>query len=504
MLDLYAIAAIYILTGIIYAVMARNYLTVSKWRAVLTIYFLTVIAVLVQLVKPFYLVEMFSTAMGLLVIMLIVIRPEETLDSSVNISSWKAYQEDLKNILRSGQEVQIVVARMSNAEEIRAYLGEDEYNRYVRDVADEIRKMYDGIHAHFDLYFEKPGTYYHILEDTDVHVPDLLPVFVEAATERIRRYAVQGVRFVPQFCMIHCPRDLRDLQDIINLGHKFYTLGAHGQTIFMAPDLIGTRMYDITNRMDGILNRAITGNTLEVYYQPIYDVYNGKYRSAEALARVNDTMYGMISPSVFIPAAESSGLILPLGDMIMEKVFAFIANHDLEKLGLSYIEINLSVAQCVQQDLPEKISRLQKKYNIRPDQVNFEVTETMFENFSTTMDNNIHKLKELGYTFSLDDYGVGYSNIQRMCKLPVDIVKIDKSLVDGMFTEEGSIIIKSTINMMQGIQKELVIEGVETKEAADELANMSCNCIQGFYYSRPLQQDAFLQFVEAQASPQPA
>ena len=103
----------------------------------------------------------------------------------------------------------------------------------------------------------------------------------------------------------------------------------------------------------------------------------------------------------------------------------------------------------------------------------------------------------MGYSFSLDDYGVGYSNIQRMSKLPLDIIKIDKSLVDEMFTNDGRVIIKNTIRMMKGIHKELVVEGVETKEAVDALAEMSCDYIQGFYYSRPLPEDAFIQFMTA-------
>jgi EAL domain-containing protein (putative c-di-GMP-specific phosphodiesterase class I) len=103
----------------------------------------------------------------------------------------------------------------------------------------------------------------------------------------------------------------------------------------------------------------------------------------------------------------------------------------------------------------------------------------------------------MGYNFSLDDYGVGFSNIQRMSKLPIALVKIDKSLVDEMFTEDGNVIIRNTVRMMQGIRKQLVAEGVETRSQIDALSEMSCDHIQGFYYSRPLPADEFVTFLKA-------
>ena len=181
---------------------------------------------------------------------------------------------------------------------------------------------------------------------------------------------------------------------------------------------------------------------------------------------------------------------------MLEQVFRFISEHDLAALGLSYIEINLSVAQVLQTDLPQTVERLQKQYHIEPKQVNFEITETLHDSISDVLDRNVRTLRDMGYGFSLDDYGVGYSNIQRMSRLPLDIIKIDKSLVDDMFSEDGRVIIHNTVRMMQGIRKELVIEGVETREEVEVLSEMSCDFIQGFYYSKPLPVEAFVQFLK--------
>jgi predicted signal transduction protein with EAL and GGDEF domain len=354
MIALYIIAALYSLSAAGYSLVVREYLPVEKWVALISVFVLNVVAVIVQMLNQNIVVEMFATSIGSLMIMLLVMRPEEAIDSSVNISSWNAYQNDLRNILRSGQQVQIVVVRMGNASEIRNYIGENKFNDFVMEVADEIEALYNRLHVRISLYFERPGTFYLILDDMGVDVPALVPDFIDASTERVKKYADQGVRFNPKFCVIHVPDDMNTFEDIINMGHRFNRLGARDRILFVASELVGSRDYRVISNIDGILNRIITENTLEMVYQPIFDIRENRFKSAEALARIRDTEYGMISPAIFIPAAESAGLMWPIGEIILETVYRFISQHDPASLGLSYIEINLSVAQCLQRELPER------------------------------------------------------------------------------------------------------------------------------------------------------
>ena len=231
-------------------------------------------------------------------------------------------------------------------------------------------------------------------------------------------------------------------------------------------------------------------------YQPIYDVRSGRFRSAEALARINDPEYGLISPGVFIPAAEAQGLIIPLGDVISNQVFRFVSEHDLDALGLQFVEMNLSVAQCMDSSLPAKLSALQKKYGVDPGTINLEITETTYENIGEIMLENVSALIKMGYSFALDDYGTGYSSIQRINRLPLRLVKIDKSVLDEVSTENGRTILEYTMRMMQKTGKQLVVEGAETREAVEMLESMGCDYIQGFYFAKPLSEDAFVQFLE--------
>ena len=493
----YIVAGIYGLIGTAYTCYCKRYLAIGKWIALLSIYVLTFVGVTIQLFRSDLLVELFSSSIGSSMILLLVMRPEESMDAGVGIQNWKTYKTDLANIVKRHESMQILVIRIVNAEEIRSYLGEDRYNGLLLEVVDEMQKLYkeNRSYVNGESYLERPGTLYLTLDDAEYDLEVEVPPFLERCRVIFNRYADCSIRFDVKTCLIRYPDDLTEVKEILNLGQKFPQFGELGQEIFRASDIVKSRDYEIVSHMDEILRRAIDEDGFEMYYQPIYNNRTGCFASAEALLRLKDSKYGMISPGIFIPYAEANGFILPIGDIVLDKVFRFISAHDLEDLGLGYIEINLSVAQVLQRDLPEKVAALQERYRVKPAQVNFEITETLYDNISDVMDRNVRKLKEMGYSFSLDDYGVGYSNIQRMSKLPLSIIKIDKSLVDEMFTEDGRVIIKNTVRMVQGIHKELVVEGVETREEIEALAAMSCEYIQGFYYSKPLPEREFVRFL---------
>ncbi|MCR4658450.1 MAG: EAL domain-containing protein [Lachnospiraceae bacterium] len=495
---LYIVALFYAVFGTGYLIFCRRFMEIKKLTALISMYILTFIAVFWQFLHPGYLVEMYSSAIACLMITLLVLRPEEITDSNVGLPGWKAYRAELHKIVTVRNPVHIIVVRYLNAGKIRTYLGEEQYQGYVRKIAEGLIQFFHTYDRFFELYYEGPGTLYCVFagEEYDIF-PDLDRVN-RLVREHTREYENYGVRMDPRVCSISYPGDLDNEADIIRLGHEFYGLIPLEQTFVRASELVGTRRYEIGARMDSILNRAITERGFEMYYQPIYSVRDESFTSAEALIRLKDDTYGAISPGLFIPAAESMGLILPIGDFVLDTVFRFISHNDIKSLGLEYIDINLSVAQCLQQNLPAKIRKLQEEYRIDPSQVNFEITETSYDDIGNLAERNIQELVEMGYSFSLDDYGTGYSNIRRVSRLPLKIIKIDKSLVDDMGTEYGGRIIRNAIRMMKDVDKMLVAEGVETAEDFYRLSELDCDYIQGYYFSKPLSEEQFLEFCRGQ------
>ena len=504
MMVIYVLALLYGVGGLGYCIYCRRYLPRNKWLALMSIYVLAYIAVGIQFFRPELLLEMFFTAIATLVILFSVMRPEERMDSEVGMLSWASYQSDLRNIILSGEHVQIVVIRMLNCQEIRTYLGDHRYNAYLSAIAGEIRALGWHRHSRLEVYFERPGTVYLIVDEIETNAQTLVERLGQEAGDKLRQYTDMGVRFEPRICYIRVPEDLDRAESIVSLGHIFENIDKRDQLAYRADEIVRSRTFAIVSHMEEILMRAIRGDSLEMYYQPIYDVRSGGFHSAEALARITDPEFGLISPSAFIPAAETMGLIIPLGERIMDQVFRFVSEHDLNEMGLSYIEMNLSVAQCMQASLPETIGALQKKYGVDPNLINLEITETTFENISEVMLENVNQLISMGYSFALDDYGIGYSSIQRVNHLPLQLIKIDKSMLDEIGSRNGRMILEHTVRMMQSIDKLLVAEGAETLDEVEELERMDCDYIQGFYFSHPLPESDFLCFIEDHNGRRPA
>jgi EAL domain-containing protein (putative c-di-GMP-specific phosphodiesterase class I) len=395
------------------------------------------------------------------------------------------------------RRVQIAVVDFINAKQLYYYLGEERYCAYLAQIIKQIETIFVREHVFCDIYFEQPGYIYVIIENMEFDVEDCVRRVYGDMVRSSEKAVSSGERLIPRVCCISVPDDINDFEEIIRLGHEFSTQ-LRGDCLYTkASDIVASRDYGIMSHMDLILNRAIAEHKFRIYYQPIYSVAHGRFISAEALIRLIDDEYGFVSPGIFIPAAERKGVILPIGDFVLEDVHRFISENDLDKLGLEYIEVNLSVMQCLQEDLPAKLAMLGEKYGVSPDKVNLEITETTSADIGAgIMDDNLELLSGMGYTFSLDDFGTGYSNMQRVSRLPLKIIKLDKSLVDDMQSPDGLSIMRNTVKMMRDIDKELVAEGVETEENLQCLEELGCHFIQGYYFSKPLPEDEFVECLK--------
>ena len=146
-------------------------------------------------------------------------------------------------------------------------------------------------------------------------------------------------------------------------------------------------------------------------------------------------------------------------------------------------------------DLADKILNIMEKYNVSPDKINLEITETAADYAQNIMTENIDRLHSEGFTFSLDDYGTGYSNITRVASLPLTIVKLDKSFVASEDNQRMWIVLRNTVKMLKAMDMHIVVEGVETKQLLEKFADMECDYIQGYYFSRPVPEEDFVKFV---------
>lgn len=254
------------------------------------------------------------------------------------------------------------------------------------------------------------------------------------------------------------------------------------------------REYD---KMLGTLVNAIKEDRLEVFYQPIYSIRKQKFVSAEALARIRCEDGSIIPPGAFIPIAEETGLISEVGEIIFDKTCHFFKEQGLNRYGVKYVETNVSVIQCSNETLADAYISIMEKHQLSPDCINLEITESASIDVRKALLDNMQRLLDFGVSFSLDDFGNGQSNLNYIVDMPVQIVKFDRDMTQAYFeNEKAKFILRATMNMIHDMKLKIVSEGVETKEQFEALKELGIDYIQGYYFSKPLDAQAFLDYVK--------
>lgn len=252
--------------------------------------------------------------------------------------------------------------------------------------------------------------------------------------------------------------------------------------------------------MEAGLRRALEHEQFILHYQPKVDIQAGSVVGMEALVRWESPEMGMVSPADFIPIAEENGLIIPLGEWVLDEACAQTKAWQAEGLESLCVSVNLSVAQ-LHHDLLGIVSRSLSKHALDANLLELELTESLLMD---DVDANIRLLCELraiGVRLSIDDFGTGYSSLKYLKRFPINTLKIDRSFIRDIETnEDDALIVKGAIDLAHSLRLRVVAEGVENPEQRNLLHDYGCDEIQGFYYSRPLPSDEFVAWVKTQRS----
>jgi diguanylate cyclase (GGDEF)-like protein len=241
------------------------------------------------------------------------------------------------------------------------------------------------------------------------------------------------------------------------------------------------------------LRRALDRDELTLFYQPLIDLKSGQVSGFEALARWTHVDRGEISPSEFIPVAEESGLILSLGRWAMDKAAHTLASWDKaagETLPL-HVGVNLSAIQVARDDIAEMVSSALRSSGLTGHRLTLELTESSIVQDPVRATRVFEALKSLDATVAMDDFGTGYSSLAYLQRLPIDVLKIDRSFVTGMMRDPDSVaIVRAVLSLAEALGMSTTAEGIETVELATTLAALGCATGQGFYYAKPLEAGA--------------
>jgi diguanylate cyclase len=257
--------------------------------------------------------------------------------------------------------------------------------------------------------------------------------------------------------------------------------------------------------LESELRRALRRDELELHYQPRLNLEDGQIVGLEALVRWRHAERGLLPPSEFVPLAEQSGLIVPLGYWVISRALRDMQALRERGLPALHMAINLSFRQFQDSQLLATLSRLIAERGVEAQWLEFELTETAVMRRSDLVKQTMDALGRLGVRFSLDDFGTGFSSFVHLNSLPITLLKIDKSFVGGMEQrEENRKLVHAMINLAHNLNLEVVAEGVETPEQLDLLRGFGCDQVQGYLISKPLPLAELVEYLTFGSSQQPA
>ena len=250
--------------------------------------------------------------------------------------------------------------------------------------------------------------------------------------------------------------------------------------------------------LDNALRTAVRDGGFELHYQPIVDITRGKVIACEALIRWPNGPADARTPDCFIPVAEKTRLIVPLGEWILRESLARMVAWQADGLELDYISVNISAVQLAQPDFPDRIIALLQESGVPGRQLQIELTENMLMRDIELCSRVLAHLREYGIRVAIDDFGTGYSSLSYLKQLPIDNLKIDRSFVQDIPGDANDCAIAAAvIGLAKTLGLDAIAEGIETREQLDYLVRIGCDKVQGFLHSKPVPADAFVAFVFA-------
>lgn len=450
----------------------------------------TICALFLKLIYPRTLLISLSFSVTLLLVYFVIENPRLSTDELTGLFNRQAFMDRLENNVKRKEPFHIIMIAMDDFRFVNETYGYHYGDLLLKAIGKKLLDVSNVVYRYM-------GDTFCVVVQDDASVMQIINR-IKSRLDVPWNINSTVCLLSASFCVVSFPQNAEttaELVDFIDFTIHEAKKVAKGSITFgknSSKDKIVRN-----NAIEFLLKDAIQNDRFEVHYQPIYSQTSKRFVAAEALVRLYDEELGLISPAEFIPIAEKNGSILKIGIIVFEKVCQLLQKHQLASLGVEYIEVNLSVLQCMQRRLPVEMIEIMQKYEIDPSMINFELTESAVAESKGMLETTMNELIGYGCQFSLDDFGTGYSNISYVTQLPFSIVKIDKGLVwTALGNDQVKVAISHLISMFKKMNMKIVAEGVETKQQLDMLTAMECDFIQGYYFAKPMPVDEFVKLLQ--------
>lgn len=487
---LYINAVLYAVGTIVYTILSRKVLKREQCLLVCAMIATALLPTLIQFFIPNYMLSGVGTALSVYMMYLTNENLIVYIDSTTGALNREAFAFHINESQRKGMPEQIFILALDNFKIINEIYGMEGGNQIMQMLVFALQNEYSDSQV-----FRFGGdTFAVTIEERTEGVKEL---------DRIRRilrkpWRIHETEIELSACICLTHSIHHNQEDLIQaIEYAITQAKSVGKGQFFEVDEKAVEDMVRKTAIEQAMMAAIEAGQFEVHYQPIFDTHSRRFHSLEALARLNVPGYGYVSPEEFIRIAEQNGTIIQIGMLVLDEVCRFIKQYNLKDRGIEFVEVNLSVVQCMQEKIYQDIKEVLERYSISPDMINLEITESAAAYSEERLIRNMARLSLIDITFSLDDYGSGYSNVNYLVDLPFSIVKLDKYIVWAAVKKVTSRkVLENTISMFKDINLKVVAEGIEDLEMADMVTAMGADYLQGYYFSKPVSKEKLIECLE--------
>ena len=494
---LYVQLYLFLIMGLVVLIHFRREISNTYFYGMIGCYAILIVGAFCRYLFPHILLMDTFYMLAIMVLYLTIHNVDLYRESRTMLFDYQAFEQVVREHHNFGIWYSLIGIMNCNYKEMRQVYGGDQMDRVLSQIGKYLRETF----TNSTVFYERSGCFLILTGGREASQKVLSETFPKAVSRLNEPWDTADARLYLNYVFGHMNTDLvihsvdLELESIRNILEA----GANGE--IDRDFVVDQKMIEGILREFAVkkaLRHALLQEEIQVYLQPIIEAKTGKVVGAEALSRLKDPKLGIIPPGEFIPLAERSGSIIQIGEQVLRKTCRFLKDNRDSLQDLEYININLSPIQCMDHDLASTFEQVPKSYGVAPEKLHLEITEESMVD-PEVLKGQMDLLGTLGYSFALDDYGSGYANQFRIKTFPFSGIKLDMKIVWAHFREPDTILPNAVSTFLdRGLT--VTAEGVETKEMAEELTKMGCTYLQGFYYSKPLPMEEFLEFVRARAS----
>lgn len=468
----------------------RRAITGTQFLAIAALSAGCVVFAVLQALFPKYLIVNMTGVLSAFLMYLSLQNPDAAIDTLTGLFNSTAFLSYINKAFIEKQDFTLFSVKLNDLKLLNSSFGVENCDRIIELMADYLKNI-DGT----EMIFRITGGSFGAI------------VYGRSAAARIRKELIERfneswklldieIMLNIKVIQIDVPKYATTPEELLhNLNYCSYMMDGSAESYIYMDESIARKIEEEA-RVEQVVRDAIAKEQFKIVYQPIYSVKENRYVALEALARVYDDKLGDILPEVFLPIAERDGCLIKMGIIVLNKVCDLLSRINIEQLGLKYININLSNAECMQDDLASNFYSVVEGYEIDPRYIHFDINETTATNAMEQLRYSMFRMLQSGCDFALDDFGTGYSNLSGIMELPFSMVKLDRTIVTYYENPEKTLaVMESVIDMLEDLGMEICAEGIENKEQDEMMRKIGAGYMQGFLYSKPLDEQGIISFL---------